>query len=607
MNLSVRYFVLLLGFCFVSSLSIAQTSAPLADLFADEPEFLQVDEAFQFDFTQQGDHITLSWKIADGYYLYKKQFKTVVKQAELGMPVFPVAEQVEDEFFGLSDVFRGQLNVTYPIVFSVQDGRVKIRYQGCADAGLCYPPTTKEVYLNKVSTASVVEPGQDTKISISESDSQAPISEQFELANLLSSEQSLFITLLVFLGIGIGLAFTPCVFPMYPILSGIVIGQGKTISTSRAFTLSFVYVQGMAITYSLLGLIVASAGVQFQAGLQHPAILITLIVIFVLLAVVMFGAYELQLPSSWQEKLNAMSNKQTSGSYLGVLAMGAISGLVASPCTTAPLTGILLFIAQSGDLVLGFSALYVLSLGMGIPLILFGITGGKLLPKAGNWMNVVKVTFGFMMLAVAIMFVERLVTHVATDIAWTLLGLSTFTYFYVMNQNSQTTFYKGLRAFLIFIGLFVSAGYGYQTISTSGVISYNNTQGQSDSKILAHQEFLKISSIEEFNQALAKANGQGQTVMIDLYADWCVACKEFEKYTFPDSRVVAALSDSVLMQIDLTDNTDNTIAFQEHFSVLGLPTILFFDTQGQEIDTARITGFMRAEPFAEHVNRLFAQ
>ena len=604
MNLSVRYFVLLLGFCFVSSLSIAQTSAPLADLFADEPEFLQVDEAFQFDFTQQGDHITLSWKIADGYYLYKKQFKTVVKQAELGMPVFPVAEQVEDEFFGLSDVFRGQLNVTYPIVFSVQDGRVKIRYQGCADAGLCYPPTTKEVYLNKVSTASVVEPGQDTKISIFESDSQAPISEQFELANLLSSEQSLFITLLVFLGIGIGLAFTPCVFPMYPILSGIVIGQGKTISTSRAFTLSFVYVQGMAITYSLLGLIVASAGVQFQAGLQHPAILITLIVIFVLLAVVMFGAYELQLPSSWQEKLNAMSNKQTSGSYLGVLAMGAISGLVASPCTTAPLTGILLFIAQSGDLVLGFSALYVLSLGMGIPLILFGITGGKLLPKAGNWMNVVKVTFGFMMLAVAIMFVERLVTHFVTNIAWALLGLITFTYFYVMNQNTPVSFFKGLRAFLIFIGLFVSAGYGYQTFNGIG---HSNAQGQANNIVTAHPEFLKISSIEEFNQALAKANAQGQTVMLDLYADWCVACKEFEKYTFSDANVVKALSNSALMQIDFTDSSDTNLEFQERFSVLGLPTILFFDTQGQELETARVTGFMGAAPFAEHVNSLFAK
>jgi thiol:disulfide interchange protein DsbD len=604
MKFSIRYYVLLLSFYFFSSVVTAQTSDPLSDLFADEPEFLQVDEAFQFDFAQQGDQLTLSWKIADGYYLYKKQFKTVVKQAELGMPVFPVAEQIEDEFYGLSDVFRNQLDITYPIVSSVQDGIVKIRYQGCADAGLCYPPTTREVYLNQVGNVSEAESNQLSKDSAIESNTQAPISEQFELASLLSSEQSLFITLLLFLGLGIGLAFTPCVFPMYPILSGIVIGQGKTISTSRAFTLSFVYVQGMAITYSLLGLIVASAGVQFQAGLQHPAILIALIVIFVLLAVVMFGAYELQLPSSWQEKLNAMSNKQTSGSYFGVLAMGAISGLVASPCTTAPLTGILLFIAQSGDLVLGFSALYVLSLGMGIPLILFGITGGKLLPKAGNWMNVVKVTFGFMMLAVAIMFVERLVSHVATDIAWTLLGLTTFTYFFVMNQNSPTNFYKGLRAFLIFIGLFFSAGYGYQTFNGIG---HSDTQAQSNNTPVAHQEFLSVSSIESFNLALAEANANGQTVMLDLYADWCVACKEFEKYTFPDSQVVAALSDSVLMQIDLTDNTDNNIAFQEKFSVLGLPTILFFDTQGQEISTARVTGFMRAAPFAEHVNNLFAK
>jgi thiol:disulfide interchange protein DsbD len=611
MNLSVRYFVLLLSFCFFSSVTMAQNSDLLADLFADEPEFLQVDDAFQFDFSQQDDQLTLSWKIADGYYLYEKQFKTVVKQAELGVLIFPAAEQVEDEFFGLSNVFRGKLDITYLIVSSVQDGMVKIRYQGCADAGLCYPPTTKEVYLNQVDNASATGSDQATKkpdiessLLVTGSSTKISISEQFELADLLSSEQSLFITLLLFLGLGIGLAFTPCVFPMYPILSGIVIGQGKTISTSRAFILSFVYVQGMAFTYSLLGLIVALAGVQFQAGLQHPAILIVLIVIFVLLAVVMFGAYELQLPSSWQEKLNAMSNKQTSGSYMGVLAMGAISGLVASPCTTAPLTGILLFIAQSGDLVLGFSALYVLSLGMGIPLILFGITGGKLLPKAGHWMNVVKVTFGFMMLAVAIMFVERLINHVATDIAWSLLGLTTFTYFYVMNQNSQTTFYKGLRALLIFIGLFVSAGYGYQAVSTIG---NGHTQADTDVKILAHPEFLKVSSIEEFNQALNKANAQGQNVMLDLYADWCVACKEFEKYTFPDSQVVAALSGSVLMQIDLTESTDDNIAFQQQFSILGLPTILFFDTKGQEISTARVSGFMRAAPFAQHVNSIFSE
>ncbi|MEP1446467.1 MAG: protein-disulfide reductase DsbD [Paraglaciecola sp.] len=603
MNLSLRYLILVLTFGLFSTASLAQMADPLADLFAEEPEFLQVDQAFQFDFAQQGDQLTLSWKVADGYYLYKKQFKTVVKQAELGTPVFPVAEQVEDEFFGLSDVFRGQLDITYPIVTSVQDGIVKIRYQGCADAGLCYPPTTKEVYLNQVGTAEI-EKMESTKTSADAVSAEKPVSEQFELASLLSSEQSLVITLLLFLGLGIGLAFTPCVFPMYPILSGIVIGQGKSISTSRALTLSFVYVQGMAITYSLLGLVVASAGVQFQAGLQHPAILIALIVIFVLLAVVMFGAYELQLPSSWQEKLNAMSNKQTSGSYIGVLIMGAISGLVASPCTTAPLTGILLFIAQSGDLVLGFSALYVLSLGMGIPLILFAITGGKLLPKAGNWMNVVKVTFGFMMLAVAIMFVERLVSHIATDIAWALLGLTTFTYFYVMNQNTPSTFYKGLRALLIFIGLFVSAGYGYQTINSMG---YGNGAVQSKSQSVAHPTFVKVSNLEDFNQALADANAQGKSVMLDLYADWCVACKEFEKYTFSDEQVIAALSGSVLMQIDLTDNTAENIGFQEHFSVLGLPTILFFDVYGQEISTARVTGFMRAEPFAQHVNSLFAK
>ena len=591
MNLSVKGLIVLVTSCFFHFSSLAQTIDPLADLFAEEPEFLKVDQAFQFDFIQQDGQLSLKWTIADGYYLYKKQFKTVATNAELGLPAFPVGEQVEDEFYGVSEVFRGELEINYPIIFAQQDGVIKVRYQGCADAGLCYPPTTKEVYLNPITSSSTT------------STNQAPISEQFELADLLSSEQGLLWTLLLFLGLGIGLAFTPCVFPMYPILSGIVIGQGKTISTSRAFTLSFVYVQGMAITYSLLGLIVASAGVQFQAWLQHPAILIFLIIIFVLLAIVMFGAYELQLPSRWQEKLNAMSNKQTSGNYFGVLVMGAISGLVASPCTTAPLTGILLFIAQSGDLVLGFSALYALSLGMGIPLILFGITGGNLLPKAGNWMNVVKVTFGFMMLAVAIMFVERLVTHVATDIAWSLLGLATFTYFYVMNQNSSTSFYKGLRAFLIFIGLFVSAGYGYQTINT---VTLSATSEHSNKENVGHPEFLKVTSLEDFNQALTKANQQGQTVMLDLYADWCVACKEFEKYTFPNSQVVAALGDTVWMQIDLTDNTDSNIAFQEHFSVLGLPTIMFFDTQGQEIASARVTGFMRAQPFAEHVNKLFS-
>lgn len=592
MKLIQSFFILTLMSLW-SLLSVAQNTA-FDSLFSDEPEFLKVDQAFVFDYVQNNDELIVTWDVADGYYLYQQQFKAVSKNATLGEPTFPEGVMKEDEFFDEpQEVYHRQVSITYPILQSQDDSVVKIRYQGCADAGLCYPPTTQVVYLN------AVQGGDNTigETSATQDEKNASVSQQFELVDLLTGEQSLGWVLLIFLALGVGLAFTPCVFPMYPILSGIVIGQGKGISTSRAFVLSFVYVQGMALTYSLLGLVVASAGVKFQAALQHPVILGVLIVVFVLLALVMFGAYELQLPSRWQEKLNRMSNKQKSGSYFGVLLMGAISGLVASPCTTAPLTGILLYIAQSGDLLLGFSALYALSLGMGIPLILFGITGGKLLPKAGAWMNIVKVTFGFMMLAVALMFVERLVSHVFTDIAWSLLGLVTFSYFFVMNQNSQLNFAKGARSFVIFIGLFASAMYGYQVLFSQTSSVHNQVQDN-------HPTFVIVKDLTDFEQKLAAANAQGKTVMVDLYADWCVACKEFEKYTFPDSDVVNALGNTVWMQIDLTDNTATNIAFQDHFAILGLPTILFFNTQGEEITGSRVTGFMQASAFADHAKEI---
>ncbi|MGY0581385.1 MAG: protein-disulfide reductase DsbD, partial [Paraglaciecola chathamensis] len=325
--------------------SLGQDNA-FDSLFSNEPEFLKVDQAFVFDYVQNGNELIVTWDIADDYYLYQQQFKAVSKNATLGEPTFPKGKMKEDEFFDEpQEVYYHTVSVSYPILQSSNDSAVKIRYQGCAEAGLCYPPTTQVVYLNAVSGAQAATGGESASLG-SSSTASASVSQQFELADLLTGEQSLVWVLLIFLALGVGLAFTPCVFPMYPILSGIVIGQGKGISISRAFILSFVYVQGMALTYSLLGLVVASAGVKFQAALQHSVILGVLIVIFVLLALVMFGAYELQLPSRWQEKLNGMSNKQKSGSYFGVLLMGAISGLVASPCTTAPLTGILLYIAQ---------------------------------------------------------------------------------------------------------------------------------------------------------------------------------------------------------------------------------------------------------------------
>ena len=588
----------------MSSLLSTMTSAQLSnndmqDLFSDEPQFLPVDDAFQFDFSQMGDKLVVQFDIADGYYLYKKQFKVVTKNATLGEPTFPPAQQIEDEFFGISDVFFDRVAFTYPIENSIKDGVVKLRYQGCASAGLCYPPTTKVIYLNAVGETDNSISAPLSAPATSQPETAPVVSQQFDLADKLQQE-SLPITLALFLLLGVGLAFTPCVFPMYPIVSGIVIGQGKEIKASRAFSLSFVYVQGMAITYSLLGLVVASAGVQFQAALQHPAILITFIVLFVALAAAMFGAYEIQLPGKWQEKLTGVSNAQQRGSLTGVFVMGVLSGLIASPCTTAPLTGILLFIAQSGDLLLGLLALYALSLGMGIPLIIFAMTGGKLLPKAGNWMNVVKTTFGFMLLSVAIIFVERLWNSDYTWLLWSGLGLATFGYFQVINQSSASSFWKGVRSIVIFLGLFGSAMLGYQTIFND-VQTNANTSVQHKQQAVSHPEFLVVKDLQDFQQKLANANAQGKSVMVDLYADWCVACKEFEKYTFPDPAVIDALSNTVWMQIDLTDNTPTNLAFQESFNILGLPTILLFDDQGNELSQARVTGFMRAEPFAQHV------
>jgi thiol:disulfide interchange protein DsbD len=600
-NRLAQLFIAVLVLMFASASHAQQTPE---SLFSDSPTFLKVDEAFGFDFEQRDGELVVKWDIAPGYYLYKKQFQVATKNATLGEPVYPAHETIEDEFFGISDVFFEDMEIPYEIIETAQDGQVKIRFQGCAEAGLCYPPTTKVLYLDEYPV------GGTSDASNADSDSSSSsVSEQFTLAERLLSDESLAISLGVLLLLGIGLAFTPCVYPMYPILSSIVMGKNKSnMKLSQAFILSFVYVQGMAITYSILGLIVASAGVQFQAALQHPVLLGIFIVLFVALALAMFGLYEIQLPSKWQEKLNSLSNNQKSGNLVGVFVMGVISGLVASPCTTAPLTAILLVVAQSESLLFGFSALYALSLGMGIPLILFGMTGGKLLPKAGNWMNVIKATFGFMMLTVAILFIERIFVAPWTELLWALLGLSLFAYLFTMNQDTQTSFAKGLRSLVVMTGFVASVLYSIHALQMNGLLSgfgltTSSSSATSESEGKGHPEFIMVRDLDDFDLKLAAANAQGKSVMVDLYADWCVACKEFEKYTFPDPAVIDALSNTVWMQIDLTENTPVNLSFQEEFDVLGLPTILFFNAQGDELKQSRVTGFMKAEAFADHVNR----
>ena len=610
--------LILTSFSFaISPIANAQESifSSPASLFSNDDEFLKIDKAFIFDFHQQNNKLQVSFNIADGYYLYRHQFKFTTENATIIPVILPEGEHHEDEFFGVQQIFTGQLDFTIDITEAKSDANITIRYQGCADKGLCYPPTKKTLDLSEVelttaftnSTTSAENilsalnsPNAEAvkALAANSVDSSADSSEQHQLVDMLKSD-SVWLTLVAFFIGGLLLSFTPCVFPMYPILTGIIVGQGNKLSTKRAFALSFAYVQGMAVTYTLLGIVVAIAGAQFQAMFQHPIVLIVLSVLFIFLALSMFGLFNLALPSSWQNKLNQLSSNQKGGSYFGVLVMGAISGLVASPCTTAPLTGALLYISQSGDILLGASALYALSLGMGLPLLVLGSSGGKLLPKAGNWMTVIKNIFGLLLLAVPIFLLERFLPVIIINVLWTVLILATAGYFYTVNQDTKKTFGFGLRSILIFLIFFIGANKAYQLVYPT-----TNTAMSKQSHLI---EFEHVKNLTEMNQAIAKANAQGKTVMVDLYADWCVACKEFEEYTFFESNVQKALSNSVLLQVDLTDTgSKDSIELMSTFDIFGLPSILFFDLNANELPQRRVTGFMAAEEFVAHVNKTFA-
>jgi len=586
-----------------------------SSLFSNDDEFLKVDEAFIFDFHQQKNKLQVSFNIADGYYLYRHQFKFSTENATIVPVALPEGEHHEDEFFGVQQIFTNKISFTIDIEQANADASVTVRYQGCATKGLCYPPTKKTIDLSKVALtvsstgdaqnilnalgASNSPQGTDSSNSNKQPSGSANSSEQHQLADMLQSD-SVWLTLVAFFVGGLLLSFTPCVFPMYPILTGIIVGQGDKLSTKRAFALSFAYVQGMAVTYTLLGIVVAIAGAQFQAMFQHPIVLIALSALFIFLALSMFGIFNLALPSSWQNKLNQVSSNQKGGSYVGVLVMGAISGLVASPCTTAPLTGALLYISQSGDILLGASALYALSLGMGLPLLVLGSSGGKLLPKAGNWMNVIKNIFGLLLLAVPIFLLERFLPVLVIDVLWIVLILATAGYFYTVNQDSAKTFGFGLRSIIIFLVFFIGANKAYQLV-------YPTTNITVSAQANVHG-FEHVKNLAEMNQAIAKANAEGKTVMVDLYADWCVACKEFEEYTFFEANVQAELSDTVLLQLDLTDTgSKDSVELMSHFEVFGLPSILFFDKKGKELTQRRVTGFMGADDFSRHVKETFTK
>lgn len=569
----------------------AQQNSVLNSLLTSNNRFLPVEQAFEFDFIQKQDELLVSWTIADGYYLYKDKIKLGGIAVSFSHPTYPASMQVEDEFFGVSQVYFHQLTLRIPLTDISEDAVFKIQYMGCAEAGLCYPPVTKEIPLIPLSA----QQDPATSSGSATSKNTAPISSQNTLAAKLSDGAGLA-TLAGFFLLGLGLAFTPCVFPMYPILTSIIVGQGKQLSSKLAFTLSFSYVQGMAITYSALGLIVASLGVRFQGYMQHPAVLIVASIIFVLLALAMFGVFHLSLPSGWQEKISRVSNKQQGGSHKGAFTMGALSGLIASPCTTAPLSAALLYVAQSGDLVLGAVTLYILSLGMGLPLLILGSSGGKLLPKAGNWMNAVKATFGFLLLAVPIILLERMLPFSYILALGSLLLLSFIMYLYRTMFSLQN---NNAKAIILILGQLLLSAMLFMHIkhwwpATEQTTTVTQQQRQTG--------FELVSSLQELQQKIAAS--EGRYTLVDLYADWCIACKEFEHLTFPKPEVQAQMQKMQLIKVDVTKMTRKDQALLDNYQVLGLPTLLFFNPHGEEVNTARVTGFMNATDFSSHLEQL---
>lgn len=561
-----------------STMAYAQTFN-INDAMSNDSDFLPVNRAFQFSYEQQDNELHLRFEIEEGYYLYQHRFSYQPESLIYDLQPLPTALEHYDEFFGETFIYREALEIVVELA-PLQGGEtLTFTFQGCADAGLCYAPTQHEIPLTATSGAGAAGEGSLELADFSES-TGGPLSD------VLASDNIPWV-MLVFLVLGLGLAFTPCVFPMYPIIAGIIGGQQGTLTTTRGFLLSFVYVQGMALTYTALGILVALAGMQYQAYLQHPAVLITLALLFVVLAAGMFGAYTLQLPSAWQNKLNALSQNQRGGAYSGVFLMGALSGLIASPCTTAPLSGVLLFIAQSGDVVSGGLILYALSIGMGIPLMIIGASGGKLLPKAGPWMNSVKIIFGLLLLAVALFMLERLLPMLVAAILW--LVFITVSVALIVRSFWPQIKTRGRIILLTIMTVVVVAGVAWQKPFIQA-------------SFLDELEFEQVTGLSEMADSLATA--QGQWVMLDLYADWCVACKEFEAYTFTDPYVQSLLDDVVVLQSDVTTTNAANTELLTHYRVVGLPTILFFDTEGNEVSAARVTGFMNAKDFAAHLENL---
>jgi thiol:disulfide interchange protein DsbD len=560
--------------------------------------FLPVDAAFPLTAVADGpDRIRVRFDTQPGYYLYRHRlgFATDAPGVTLGTPSMRRGEQKTDEFFGTQEVFHDELLIALPLA---RDGSrpldltLEVRFQGCADAGLCYPPEKRRLAVSLPagtgSAAAGAEPG-------------GFVSEQDRLAALIRDGRLPWV-LATFFGLGLLLAFTPCVLPMVPILSGIIAGGGPGLTQRRAFLLSLTYVLGMAAMNTLAGIAAAAAGQQVQAAFQQPWIIVAFSALFVALALSMFGAFTLQVPAALQTRLSEASSRQRAGTFAGVAVMGALSALIVSACVAPPLFAALAVISQTGDVVRGGSALFAMSLGMGVPLLAIGTSAGRLLPRAGGWMETVKKLFGVLMLGVAVWMLARIVPERWTLLLWAVPAAAGAAVLWIAAGGARGAARWGMRgagSLLAVWGLALLAGAalgGRDPLAPIPQLAGEHRE----------LEFSRIKSLPDLEREVAAAAQAGRPVMLDFYADWCVSCKEMEKYTFTDAGVQAALAGAVLLQADVTANDAEDQALLKHFGIFGPPTIAFYGADGAERPAFRVVGFMKAPEFAQVVTQAFA-
>lgn len=578
--------LLFIGLLFLSPLLFAQSAV--------QP--LPPNKAFVFSTSVQDSQIIAHWQMPPGYYLYRERFKFAVanpQQTQLGQPVLPPGIKKSDKILGDYQVYKDAVDIAIPIVSTpTKKINLIVTYQGCSESGFCYPPTTKKVTVDLTSATSTITSSSATGPIHS-------ITSQQTRATQLLLHHNLLAIFFGFLGFGLLLAFTPCILPMIPILSGIILGHGHHISTGKAFRLSLVYVLSMSVTYAVAGILVGYLGGSLQTIFQKPVFIILFSLIFVLMALSLFDVFHMHLSKKFEHHINRITAQQKKGSYVGVALMGSLATLIVSPCVTPPLIGALTYIGQSGDAFLGGIALFATGLGMGVPLLFIGTSGRKFLPKAGPWMNVMKYTLGVLLLAMAILMMSRILPGPVTLALWGVLLIGSAIFMGALTNSTKTYWSKVWRVLGIAILI-----YGVTLIIGAALGNSDPFKPFSKPAATENLPFHRVETLQDLTKALAFAETQNKPVLLDFYADWCLSCKIMDRETFPNPEVKAALANFILLRADVTANDANDKAIMQQYNVIAPPTILFFTPDGKELQNLRISGEISPAKLLEYLQQI---